>query len=181
MSRLQWGFAGTSSTTLTSEGVPHSKWDHWIDSQHDGPVTDEGDMYPQPDGTVLEKGHMVNPATRVMTDYEELWRDLEPSGTAQHERWSVVLSLDDEMSGVKGMVIRVGEYVQGIIKVDGRITIERWAWEDGEKGPRDWTRKVRLGDYFLPCSILFHPETLVQGGEVRHGDFKWVIRELYQW
>jgi len=139
-------------------------------------------MYPQPDGAVLEKGNMVNPATGLMTDYEELWTDLEPSSTEKRqERWSVVLILDDEASGTKGMVIRVGEYVQGIIKVNRQITVERWAWEDGKDGAKAWTRMVRLGDYFLPCSLGFYPEKIALGGEVAFGDFKWVVSELYHW
>lgn len=190
MSRLQWGFAGTSSTTLkqtdpnnnVAEPIPHCKWAHWIDSQHDGPVTDEGDMYPQPDGTVLEKGSMVNPATGLMTDYEELWMDLESGSTTKDEmRWSLVLSLDDKLNRAKGMVIRVGEHVQGIVKNDGRITVERWVWEDSRLGVKDWTRKVRLGDDFLPCSVLFQPEGMHSGGKVRYGEFWWAIKELYHW
>jgi len=125
---------------------------------------------------------MVNPDTGRMTDYEELWTDLEPSSTDKdNKRWSVVLLLDDEASGAKGMIIRVGEFVQGIIKVAGQVSVDRWACWEGKGGTMAWGRKVKLGDYFVPCSFGFIPEKLVLGGQVVHGEFRWVVSELYHW
>ncbi|KXH41566.1 hypothetical protein CSAL01_01068 [Colletotrichum salicis] len=83
--RLEWGIAGTSSSSTRTDDqgveVRHSRWEHWIDSRTTEPenAADEGDMYEQPDGLTLEKGRMVNPANGRETDYEELWKDIEPA------------------------------------------------------------------------------------------------------
>src|ERR1700712_1231817 len=108
-SRLEWAFAGTSSSELRhpqdSKAVVHSKWRHWVDCRNpdaDG-VVDEGDMYPQTDGRTLEKGCMVNPATGKLTDYEEVWKDLDAiavgKDSSEEERQKaccVVLHLQDD-------------------------------------------------------------------------------------
>lgn len=183
MSRLEWAFAGTSSTTLipgrnpSDKPIPHSKWNHWIDSNHDGPVSDEGDMYPDPDGIhVLEKGAMVNPATSRVTDYEELWVDeVAATITGEDGRKCAVLTLEDEKNGAQGMVIRIGQYVQGMLKVNGHVTIERWSWT--EVGA--WKRIVKLGDMFLPCS--FAMGELEEGKEIVFGEYRWVVKEECSW
>lgn len=193
MSRLEWAFSGLSSSTLRPPQFPaenpisHSTWTHDIDSNTDGPVIDEGDMYPQADGIhTLELGQMVNPETGKLTQYEENWVDSEVTevGSESGKRWSVVLALDDEENGVKGEVIRVGQWCQGIIKAKGEVAIERWQWvvegtEEGSKG--DWKRVARLGRLFLPCSFTFKPEMVTEGNVAQYGDYKWIVKEVFSW
>ena len=93
-----------------------------MDSRTTDAVQDEGDMWPLENGDVLEKGAMPRPGTGAVTEYEELWRDLD---VAPAWRRSVVWVLD----GRKGMVIRVGEWMEGILRDEMGITVERWEWK----------------------------------------------------
>ena len=195
MRRLEWAFAGTSHITIppptdtNDHLVPHCTWTHWIDSHHNGPVTDEGDIYPQADDIhTLELGQMVNPATGVMTRYEENWLDLDVATTGEAcMRCCIVLMIDDVEHGVTGMVARVGQFCQGIIKVrvgggEGEVAVERWMCEeDVEVGKGIWKRVARLGRLFLPCALTFEPGRIEEGSLVQYGDFRWEVRELYEW
>lgn len=146
-------------------------------------------MFPQPDGVhTLEVGQMVNPETGKLTRYEESWVDLKVAVTevgGEGKRWSVVLGLEDEVNGVKGMVVRVGQWCQGIIKARGEVAVERWEWvvettaTGGSKG--DWKRVVRLGRLFLPCSFTFRPEMVCEGNVAEYGDYKWEVKEVFPW
>ncbi|KAJ7226305.1 hypothetical protein C8J57DRAFT_1389800 [Mycena rebaudengoi] len=73
--KLDWAFAGYRS----SAGNNFTKFTHHIDSRTLNPldVVDFGTNTSQSDGTTLEVGKMVNPATGVMTAYEEVGRDEE--------------------------------------------------------------------------------------------------------
>ncbi|KAH6634746.1 hypothetical protein B0J18DRAFT_486921 [Chaetomium sp. MPI-SDFR-AT-0129] len=84
LTRLDWAIAGTSSvdpphtTDNSTNPTQHGRWAHWIDSrlaECDG-VVDEGDMVTDPTNPALtiETGRMVNPATGLVTEYEEIWR-----------------------------------------------------------------------------------------------------------
>lgn len=91
--RLDWAFAGTSSSVAPPGGkienglIAHAKWTHWVDShcRHDpeNGVSDEGDMYVMADGRTLEKGVMAHPVTGEVGAYEEVWRDVEIIATGE--------------------------------------------------------------------------------------------------
>jgi hypothetical protein len=79
--RLEWGFAGTSSSAPIPgrDGVTHSTWTHWLDSRHaagapDIPV-DEGDMYAISRIRTLEHGHAFHPHLKAVKSHEEMWCD----------------------------------------------------------------------------------------------------------
>lgn len=212
MSRLEWGFAGTSSTTLSPPKSPnedpvlHSKWIHWIDSQTDDDVDDEGNMYPvENSDRTLERGSSVDAETGKVTHYEECWTDVavipiaagvaaaatdggpeagqgSQKGTEGPKKWSIVLALEDEQHGVKGMIVRVGQFCQGIIKARGEVSVERWAWsKDDKDGEGQWQRTVKLGRMFLPCALTFEPRKVEEGSVVKYGDYVWTVREAYSW
>lgn len=133
---------------------------------------------------------MVNPATNRMTKYEEYWADFpvemtEPS--KRGKRWCVVLVLDDAANDVRGMVIRVGQWCQGIIKARGEVSVERWVWraERGVKGvlsgKGDWERVVKLGRLFLPCALTFMPQGVLRESKITYGDYRWEVKELLSW
>lgn len=182
-SRLDWAFAGTSSTTITEQPdgkqLVHSTWKHWVDSRHmkAEEVNDEGDMLPQGKGVALERGSMVNPATGQMTQYEECWKDIAPKPIKDKDKPSkmcVVLQLQDDAHKARGMVVRVGQYCQGFMRVGEKMALERWGWTGAGK----WQRLIRMGDLFLPCGPAMENEYLKFGGEVTFGDYVWKVVEL---
>lgn len=103
-------------------------------------------MYPQGDGTTLEKGRMLNPDTGKDTDYEELWLDLSPKGQ------SVCAVLKLEGSAARGMIVWLGSLCQALVRDADGITLERWEMVNGE----GWKRTVRLGAQTLPCEDIFN-------------------------
>ncbi|KAF4627231.1 hypothetical protein G7Y89_g10925 [Cudoniella acicularis] len=140
-SRLEWGFAGTASSTPAAhnaqtgelETPAHTVWTHWVDNKTRGfeEVRDEGDMWTRDDGKggeeVLEKGVMVNPNTGKVEAYEELWVDLEPILVDGESRyWSWVLRTESE--SVRGVLIRIGEYIQGVVRKGDYTSVSRWKW-----------------------------------------------------
>ncbi|KAL7943945.1 hypothetical protein V8C42DRAFT_92873 [Trichoderma barbatum] len=167
LSRLDWAMAGTSSSTVISEGHSLASWRHWIDSRSLDAPPDEGHMYSQPDGlSTLEKGQMMNPATGKDTEYEEMWFDPPPKTTGGDKALCVVLMMEDERRGKKGMFVRLGEWAQVFVR-DGTgeedLVAERWEWRDDGEG---WRRRLRLGDpeRSLPC------EQVLEAKEVNVGD-----------
>ncbi|KAI9732598.1 MAG: hypothetical protein M1834_003934 [Cirrosporium novae-zelandiae] len=170
LGELEWGFAGASN----SENG-HGVWTHWVDSNSDMPGKDEGDMSTQLDGDTLEKGQMVNPTTGLLTKYEELWHDLEVSPVGMEKyRISAVLRLEDEGKGAQGMIVRVGQWCQGILKVGSDVTVERWSWTDSAH----WEKLVKIGDNPLPCEATFSP---LEGATLDFEGWKWEILESHRW
>ena len=190
ISRLDWAFAGFSeSKALADSKGSHavlSTWHHWVDSRaaYAETVKDEGEMSPQGDGRTMERGRMVNPSTGRMTDYEECWKDVEPIATTagpqrdteeETKKVCVVLQLHDDANQARGMVVRVGHFCEGLVRVGEVISLERWKW--GERG--GWKRQARIGDLWLPCGVVLEGEQkLKMGGEVRYGDFLWKVVEM---
>jgi hypothetical protein len=137
MTELNWAFAGISTTTPAEydsevggqlKKPTHTTWAHWIDSDTEGEVNDEGDMFLQPDGTVLEKGVNEDGST-----YEELWEELEAEITGRDEkRVSYVLRAEEPAKRMRGMCIRIGEWIQGILRVGEEFTVVRWQWSTEE-------------------------------------------------
>ena len=181
----------------------HSTWRHWIDSSSLTPedITDEGDMLPQADGErTLERGSMINPETGKLTEYEECWRDVgavavghghDGDRGAETLRVCAVLELQDDANQARGMVVRVGQYCQGVVRVGEHFTLERWGWkgaeraegsavqrqEDGEQ-VGEWKRLARIGDWWLPCGAAIEERLLKLRGEVKHHDMVWKVIEL---
>lgn len=152
---------------------------HWIDSRTADctDVADEGDMYPV-DGEpnkVLEKGRMVNAATGVETDYQEVWLSEEISSQVSPVSCCVVLQLDGEGGRRRGRIVRLGQYCQGFVRAGEEIVVERWKWER-EGG---WERKVKIGEGVeIPTDFVtgFGHEAEV-GDEVKVGGDNWCVVE----
>ena len=180
-SQIDWAFAGTSSSEIRVDAngaqTVHSTWRHWVDSRFPTAedVKDEGDMFPLADGRTLENGSMINPATGRMTDYEECWKDVDPLANEKGAgKVCTVLQIHDDAHKVRGMVFRVGQFCQGILRVGEGLSLERWQWE--ESG--GWKRQARVGDQWIPCGVILEGERLKMGGEVTYGDFVWRVVEL---
>ncbi|EUC49224.1 hypothetical protein COCMIDRAFT_63197, partial [Bipolaris oryzae ATCC 44560] len=203
--RLEWAFAGTSTSVPIQppgasdggtqkpqedeewENVTHSTWKHWLDSRYtvgDPSIpVDGGDMYPLSEELTLEVGHAYHPALEAVKTHEEMWRDEEIKSTSLPvtgtggKKLCVVLRCHDDAAGVRGVIVRVGQYVQGILMQGDKTTVERWEWaveNEGEDEMAKWQRTVRIGGAFLPCAVCFRDAVLAVGGKVRYGEFEWV-------
>lgn len=138
-------------------------------------------MYAQPDGlSTLEKGQMTNPATGKDTEYEEMWFDPPPKTTGGDKALCVVLVMEDEEKGKKGMFVRLGEWAQVFVR-DGTgeedLVAERWEWRDDDG--KGWRRRARLGDMGrkLPCEEVLGAVDVKAGGEFHVGDEVWRVVE----
>lgn len=181
MDRLDWAIAGTSSSwPVNQKGqavvTTRGRWTHWIDSRtkDTDDLADEGDMTTQPDGSTLETGRMLNPDTGEETDYEEVWRDVEPRPTGHGDARCAVLRLEAGRD-VRGLVVLAGHYCQGFLRRGNGIAAERWEWaEDG-----GWARTVAIGeDDALPCSKILDADGLAEGDLVKTGAFdEWTVIE----
>lgn len=173
---IDWAFAGRSHSKPQGAHVhdtskpSHTVWGHWIDSKSNDPGVDQGDMWLQEDGDVLERGKSNDPTTGQETEYEELWHDLEvvPLGKKRN-RSSLVLRADDPKKDLRGMAVKVGGWCQAILKVKDALTIERWerkpaasneneALDEESKHEtrtrNDWVRTFRFGKGILPCKYM---------------------------
>ncbi|GAB7363595.1 hypothetical protein MBLNU230_g4166t1 [Neophaeotheca triangularis] len=197
---LDWAFAGTSvSTTLSdnpdiNNGGPYrfTRWTHTLDSrsQDTTDLSDAGNMFPDPSAPsgehrTLEIGAMVNPETGLMTEYEEVWRDFGPKAVVGEEGGKVqclVLHFEgggEEGDGVCGVVVRVGGFCQGVVRVGEQFALERWEVQ-GEEGR--WVRKYRFGELWVPCAVVAREAQKVkEEGEVRYGDSIWKVVEKAEW
>ena len=189
---LEWAFCGTSQTipAITEDGVEkpeHSIWHHWIDSKTATPEADEGDMWPQDNGDVLERGYMKHPRTGKQVEYEELWEDIDAlaiktEGSDVTVRKCTVLKRKSDEA--KGLVIRIGQYIQGMMRsLDGlRLLQYEWQARSGkDAGVGVWTKTLSLGHGRLPC------ERIINGLEIKVGDFfdygtgRWELVEDFSW
>ncbi|CAG1961669.1 unnamed protein product [Fusarium graminearum] len=175
-SRLDWAIAGTTVSTQKPDPsgalTSHSTFIQWISSRELG--NDAGFMYPQPgEDLTLEKGSMVNPDTGIDTAYEELWHDATPTAVpGEPDVRALVLQTEDEEKGVRGCVVRLGRYAQGLIRVGEKIALERWEWTEG-----GWKRTVRMGDEELPIEKILGEETLDEDDSVDVSGRTWKVIE----
>jgi hypothetical protein len=190
--RLEWGFAGTSSSSPSSNDLvaSHSVWTHWVDSRFavgsNHIPADEGDMYAIDDEFTLEHGAGPNPFTGNMHSYEEMWRDVPIKACYPATiKFCAVLRLQSD--SVRGLVIRLGQYCQGLVQHGEEVSIERWEFvlrvdENGHTAGGDWTRVARVGTAFLPCLLAcrdLREESL--GTVIKGAGDEWVVEEVGEW
>lgn len=205
---LEWAFAGKSRSTVKDSSIQlsHTVWDHWIDSRTNNPDSDEGDMWVQPNGDVLEKGKNKDPVTGELTEYEELWHDLRVESFGKKDnRSSLVIRADEPERKIRGMAIKIGGWCEGILKVEDELTVERWEWkpsdgasnvasvevsnEDG-RTPNGWIRTFRIGKGVLPCQNIcsrtygkFGLNAVLKSPPDTDwkSDIEWKVAEEYYW
>lgn len=206
--RLEWGFAGSSASKGIQdpyaqpgedkwEGVTYSKWTQFVDSRFpvgskDIPI-DEGIMYPISKDSTLEFGHMYHPSVEGVRTHEEMWFDPAVTSTSENgKKECVVLRCQDDKAGVRGVVVRLGKYCQGVVKRGDHTAVERWEWygkaevEEGREvvGGEEqikWKRTARVGDLMVPCCVVFRKEVLKVGGKIEYGDYEWTVEEAWEW
>ncbi|RYP61178.1 hypothetical protein DL771_010215 [Monosporascus sp. 5C6A] len=189
-SDVDWAFAGYSrSSEPREDGSRHAAWLHVVDSRtpdhSERVVIDEADVYPYRDGEddgrsrALERGRMPHPDTGVVTDYEELWVDVEPQAAAPspaEKARCVVLELggEDGAAGTRGMVVCLGRRCQGVVRAGVEFALEQWVWEE-EGG---WRRENHVGGLSLPCAEAIEDKDLEIGGKVERHGLVWTVMEL---
>ncbi|KAK3897590.1 hypothetical protein C8A05DRAFT_38852 [Staphylotrichum tortipilum] len=190
LSRLDWAIAGTSSSAMipsrndSSKEIKHSQWAHWIDSRSadcDG-VIDEGDMFDDPSdlALTLETGRMLNPATGVDADYEEVWRSepiqMVPGPGGEAAVTCLALQMEGSGEGVKrGLLVRLGQYCQAFARDGDEIALERLKWDPDQQR---WASLVRIGRLEFPTDIatcLAHEARI--DDEVKVGSTVWKVIE----
>jgi hypothetical protein len=148
-------------------------------------------MFTLPEDRALEHGHAPD-AFGVQRSHEEMWRDDAICATnAAGTKVCAVLRCVDEEAGVRGVVVRVGQWVQGLLWGPEGLTCERWEFEfededgkgiAGEKEETEaWKRTARIGEGFLPCAVLMRTSVLALGGTVQYGSVQWRVEELWEW
>ena len=146
-------------------------------------------MWPQPNGDVLEQGTQIHPVTGFECRYEELWGDVEVNVVKDGEkRVSMVMKVDDEDRNARGLVVRVGQYCQGILKIGSELTLERWEWMNSESpvepqsesSSGGWRCKLKIGDGSLPCDKAMI-DGVHNGATIRSGALEWRVIEVYYW
>ncbi|KAL4259118.1 Protein Hri1 [Pleurotus pulmonarius] len=114
---LDWAFAGKRRV----EGKI-TKFEHMIDSRtaDAATVVDEGENVEMEDGSIVERGKMINPATGTLMLYEEKWREEEGSEglvirrKGKEETWQAI---------VGDYQLALGRYQDGAF----------WAWQARKK------------------------------------------------
>ncbi|RYP10426.1 hypothetical protein DL764_000609 [Monosporascus ibericus] len=186
-SDVDWAFAGYSrSSEPRQDGSRHAAWLHVVDSRTpDHPervVVDEAEVCPYGDddgrSRAIERGRMPHPDTGVVTNYEELWVDVEPQAAAPslaEKARCVVLELggDDGAAGRRGMVVCLGRRCQGVARAGAEFALEQWVWEKG-----GWRRENRVGEVWLPCTEAFEGKGLQIDGKVERDGLAWTVVEL---
>lgn len=217
---LDWAFAGLAihtSPTTDNNGrfTPlRTRFHHELDSrcaerESVRGFIDEGDMWPDPNfpRLELERGHMPHPETGLLTPYDELWHGLAPKGTGAvpGQPVCVVLERRSANDDLDGLIIRVGQFVQGILRLGEHMKVQRWMWlphADRAQGhleqgspPDDhhshraaygsWHCTVDLGprskEFNLPCWVTWNEEferTLTAAGA--ESTFRTTSQNLYE-
>ncbi|TFK87724.1 hypothetical protein K466DRAFT_548227 [Polyporus arcularius HHB13444] len=178
---FEWGFGGRSV------GTPgHGEWIHDIDSRTENPEADAGDMFPHPTlpNVELERGKMRHPESGEIRDYEEAWKQIavlpDPAGEL-HEgrRVSVFIEMDDENQEGRrrrGMISRVGQFCQGIVKDDKGVSVQRWSWAIGE----GWKNVGQIGDASMACDMTW-TMVLKEGDKVERDGYSWIVKTVKVW
>lgn len=100
----------------------------------------------------------------------------------------MVMKVDNENCNARGLVVRVGQYCQGILKVGNELTVERWEWMDpkspsepeSKSGSGEWKSQVKIGDGSLPCDKAMQ-DGVHNGATIRSGALEWRVIEEYCW
>ncbi|KAE9979206.1 hypothetical protein EG328_001042 [Venturia inaequalis] len=179
MERMDWAFSGSSKSTSGGKNKPrHSEWTHWVDSKtlyHEPPIVDAGDMYPVSKTRDLEKGSMPNPATGIDTEYEEVWDDM-PIDVPEKSATCSTFLTEDEEKEMKGCIVKLGSWCQGVLRVGKEISAERWKFLVEEKS---WVLVARVGEKSIGCEIAFGDDKSLEVGETIEAEGReWTVKEV---
>lgn len=181
--------------TPTLRPTKRMTWHHHIDSRY--PIgssipTDTGLIYPLNETQTIEIGCAVSfPGfpKGSCTNYEELWEDLDIHATrhddGSNKKVCVVLRTQDvspDQDPARGIVIRLGQFVQGILRKGESVTVERWELLKTESdADATWKRTFKLGPEGLPCAAAQREEDLELGMKIDMLGYEWEVAELIEW
>ena len=164
-----WAFSGQAkyaplhSDESASEGLSsgwgqamRGEWAHPIDSMGNLDGVDRADIFTLVNGDQVEFGTLEHPDTGKLTLFKEYWTKPEKTESAEEYARAVF----EEDGQIKGMMIRVGRWMQGIIQISKtEVKVGRWQkdeeWqadklsphETEETFPREWLSQTRkVGD-----------------------------------
>lgn len=191
---LDWAFAGTSTRTVTRHAISatgegelsRAQWTHSIDSLEvdAAQVDDQGDcrVYFNSELAVMmeeELGEGRNPATGEMQVYRETWALPEPdflSSKSPAQRVCYVLQLDEPSQDAKGLLVRVGAWVQGIVRRGEHVSTVRQHVVLHDDGSESVDQDIRVG----PNAHEF-PAVPLADFSPQDGHDKWVFVERTTW
>lgn len=135
-----WAFSGKSTyTTLASSSnaqfggwgqVIRGEWAHPIDSMGNFDGTDKADVIELGNGDQVEFGLLEHPETGEPSQFKEYWTRPEGYNKEDDETWARAVFEED--GKLKGVLIKAGRWVQGIIQMtDNEVRVGRWKL-DGE-------------------------------------------------
>ncbi|KAJ9631672.1 hypothetical protein H2203_000071 [Taxawa tesnikishii (nom. ined.)] len=175
-----WAFAGTCDMSLVPglACTAHGKWSHPIDSMGLFDNVDEGDMFLLDNGDAIEIGTLENPKTGKVELYKEYWTS--PTPEPRTASPAVVAKTED---GGKGMIVRVGDYCQGLYQSADKkqFWVERWT-RDGAEGK--WTKDKRSNtaeqdEVDLP-SVWAANDSRKEGDETQAKGRTWRVVEVHK-
>jgi hypothetical protein len=171
----EWAFGGVKKY------LPENKctWSHLVDNRAGTalPPLDVGRCEMLPNGDERETGEMLNPATRCVETYEEIWRDEEVLNGAK-----VVAAQLRHDEVVRGIFIQVGHWAQAVVRTDSDVSARRWKYNNY------WNTTAVFG---IESPAMLHldgsgaPDTTVHILGTDDGsdssDGSWEVTESYSW
>ena len=149
--RLLWASAGlvTTDDEIVNGGSNFPQYEPGWTDWHQAASSDEEEMDKASSGdqerlwteedagkTVIGRVLISDPVTGQMTVYEEQSINLPIMSTNNDgTRTTTVLVLHDDTQDFRGVIVRVGDICQGVLRNGLDISIERWQWIARENPP----------------------------------------------
>lgn len=139
--KIDWAFCG-----VVVEQANAVTFTHEIDSRRaKGEHVDEidcGSFEVDEHGDEIEKGTMCNPTSGLVEPYIEIWHKI-PIGSTPVV--SVIAAYnDDDNDQIIGKVVRVGDYLQAILLMQGTVSVLRAMHNESSKC---WIKQVQIGSH----------------------------------
>ncbi len=135
-------------------------------------------MILQSNGEALETGRMVNPETGIEEDYEECWVDIEPKVVDREGEYrSWVLRCEGEGTGIRGVIVRVGVFIQAALRKGEDFSLGRWMWSEG----KGWEKIVSIGNLEVPSGAFEGDELLLRQKVKGEDGLEWDCVESFSW
>ncbi|KAM3074987.1 holocytochrome c synthase [Clarireedia jacksonii] len=127
---------------------------------------------------VLEKGAMVNPESGKIEDYEELWEDLDIQKVGNEKSWVSWVLRTRSKGEEKGMVIRIGKWIQGVLRSGDEFSVGQWKWESG----KGWQRVLSIGSGLDLSEELFGEQDISVGDTFKSDKgLEWECESVHIW
>jgi hypothetical protein len=79
---------------------------------------------------------------------------------------------------VRGVVVRVAGFIQGVLRRESGVSVSRWVWSKG----RGWEKAVTIGQLHTPVAVFEVGREMKQGDKLEGGDgLIWECVEAFEW